>query len=103
MGNSVCGKVAPNKIELTAGNIVYRVDVCDGHQEELVDSVREAFNFRPVASWIEGKRRDAHIAASGTVFTTAEVREWAIDQGLKVGAAQGRVASEHIELYAAQH
>jgi hypothetical protein len=103
MSDGECPEDAPNKIELTAAGIVYRVDVCDGHQDDLIDAVREAFNFRPVASWVQGKRRDAHVAASGAVFTTADVREWAIEQGLKVGAAQGRVSTEHVELYAAQH
>lgn len=98
-----CGKDAPSKIELTAANIVYRVDVCEDHQDELVAAVREAFNFRPVASWVQGKRRDAHVAASGAVFTSADVREWAVEQGLRTGASQGRVTTEQIELYAAQH
>jgi hypothetical protein len=100
---SVCPNDAPYKVELTADDIVYRADVCADHKQDLVDSVREAFNFRPVASWVDGRRRDAHIAASGIVFTTADVRTWAIEQGLKVGAAQGRISAEHLELYAAAH
>lgn len=103
MGNDICPDDAPNKIELTAAGVVYRVDVCDGHQDDLIAAVREAFNFRPVSSWVQGRRRDAHVSASGAVFTTADVRDWAMEQGLKVGASQGRVSTEYIELYAAQH
>jgi hypothetical protein len=98
-----CPNDAPNKIELTAGDIIYRVDVCDGHQSEIVDALRDGFNFRPVAAWQNGRRRDVHVAASGAVFTTADVREWAIENGLKASATQGRVSLEHIELYAQEH
>jgi len=100
---SVCPNDAPHRIELTADDIVYSVDVCDEHKQEVIDSVREAFNFRPTASWVNGMRRNAHIAASGKVFTTAEARAWAIEQGLTVGRAQGRLAKSHIDLYAASH
>jgi hypothetical protein len=98
-----CDKDATNSIELTADHIVYRSDVCDEHQDDIVSSLRDGFNFRPFSAWVNGQRRDAHIAKSGAVFTTADVREWAIVQGLKRGSKQGRVSLEHIELYAAEH
>ena len=102
-GKVECPEPAPIKVELTVGDIVYRADVCTGHRADMVQLLQEGFQFRPVAAWVDGKRRDAHVAASGEVFTTADVRAWAIDKGLKTGAAQGRVSLDHIELYAAEH
>lgn len=102
-GGDPCPNEAPLKVEMTVAEIVYRADVCETHRGDMVDLLREAFNFRPIAAWVDGKRRDAHIAASGEVFTTADVRAWAIEKGLRTGSAQGRVSIEHIELYAAEH
>lgn len=102
-GGEICPNPAPVKVEMTVGEIVYRADVCEEHRPAMIDLLAEGFGFRPVAAWVNGRRRDAHLAASGEVFTTADVRDWAIEKGLSVRAGQGRVSNEHIELYAAEH
>lgn len=97
-----CVTPAPYPIELTHADVVYRADVCPEHRDDFLETIR-ALGFRPIASLVQGKRRDVHVTASGKPFTSAEAREWLVSNGLKTGTAQGRISSEHLQLYANAH
>lgn len=97
-----CGKSAPHQVEAKVDGVIYRADICDEHIAACQETMT-LFGFQPVASEVGGKRRDVHVGASGKPFTTADARAWLIEQGLRNGAARGRVSAEHLQLYAEAH
>ena len=100
--SKACPEPAITTVELTFAEVVYRSDICDQHVEAMLQSVLK-LGFRPIASLVDGKRRDVFVTSSGRPFTSAEARAWLVSQGLKEGTAKGRVSAEHLELYAAAH
>lgn len=97
-----CAEDAPIAIEVTVDDIIHRADYCPQHHAEMMEAIA-ALGFKPSAGWVDGRRRDVHIAASGAAFTTADARKWLIAKGLKTGAAQGRVSEAQLRLYADNH
>lgn len=97
-----CPNTGAEPIEFTLNSIVYRAEICPGHRQELAALLGE-IGLRPVASIHDSKRRDVLVTASGVPFTAAQARAWLVDQGIKTGAAAGRISAAHLELYAASH
>ncbi len=95
-----CTEPAVDSLQLTFDGIAYATDVCAGHRDDLLAAITK-LGFRPVASIVDGRRRDVYITASGEPFTTADARAWLIEQGL--ATERGRISREYLELYASKH
>lgn len=96
-----CGKPARVHRESIVGNTKLVADLCADHDARL----REALvwmGFRPHEKNPNWKYRATHTAASGQTFTSAEAREWLIEQGI-IEHSVGRVSRAHLRLYAQEH
>lgn len=99
--DSVCGVDAEVRIEVMIGRKLFCGDVCQEHAG-IVETRLTLIGIMPESVMVDGKRRGAHIAASGRSFSTAEARAWLVENG-HLSSAHGRVSAELLARYGANH
>lgn len=96
-----CGKPAATPVEVSVGDKRYHGDVCDEHLPAL-DKAFAMVGIEVRAGRVDSKDRKVMRTATGRAFTTAEAREWLLEQGV-IASPAGRVSKENLTLYAEAH
>lgn len=96
------GVPASTRIEITLEGKKFEADLCDPCLHDLERSLLD-LGLRPSIALVDGKPRGQYLTDSGVPFTTAEAREWLVENGYEVHPTVGRVSAEMLREYAASH
>lgn len=98
----LCGNPG-DKLKVVIGDRALSGAYCSKHTDDVIGSL--TLLGMELMALTGRKRRALYEAESGALFSMAEAREWAIEQGMREanGRTRARITNDELAAYAAAH
>ncbi len=99
-----CGKDVPGNepTSFTVGGTIYESDLCEEHQETLLEDLEPYTSIARQVRRRYGKSVRKAVQGRGGAFTTKDVRNWLREQGREVSDT-GRISEDIIKEFMKTH